>query len=249
MSQELWLEGIISIEAAIRSQNRDVHVVYVRQGKWDAEIRRMLGAAAESSIRVEHVEQEFIDSVANGKSHGGIIAEVGPRRFLSPGDLVAETSDPFVVMLDGIEDPFNYGQAIRALYAAGVHGLVVRPRDWPRAASVVARASAGASELMPIAVAESAKEAAEYFGKRGLRVACTRRGNAVSVYDADLQGPLFLLIGGEKRGITRSFLDRADIFLRIPYHREFSYSLGVAASAAIMGFEIMHRRQVDGEMP
>jgi 23S rRNA (guanosine2251-2'-O)-methyltransferase len=93
-----------------------------------------------------------------------------------------------------------------------------------------------------MAVAETAVAAADFFRKRGLVVACTAVTNSQSIYEADLTVPLFLLIGGEKRGITRSFLEQADLRLQIPYGRQFNRSLGAAASAAILGFEIMRQR-------
>ena len=104
---------------------------------------------------------------------------------------------------------------------------MLRPRNWLSAAGVVARASAGASELMPTALAETAAEAAAFFRARGLAVACAtdERGSA-SIYDTDLTVPLLLLIGGEKRGVTRSFLDHADLKLRIPYGRPMPHSPG-----------------------
>jgi 23S rRNA (guanosine2251-2'-O)-methyltransferase len=145
-------------------------------------------------------------------------------------------------MLDGIEDPFNFGQAIRALYAAGADGLVVRPRNWLSAAGIVARASAGTAELMPTAVAETSLDAATFFRQHGLTIACTSDKGATSLYDADLTGPLFLLIGGERRGITRSFLDQADLKVQIPYGRSFSFSLGAAAATAVISFEAARQR-------
>ncbi len=146
-------------------------------------------------------------------------------------------------MLDGIEDPFNFGYAVRVLYAAGADGLVVRPRNWTSAAGVVARASAGASELIPIAVAETALDAATALRTQGLTIACTVHKQSISIYNANLTIPLFLVIGGEKRGITRSFLDKADLLLHIPYGRAFAQSLGAASAAAILGFEIMRQRR------
>ncbi|MEJ2746907.1 MAG: TrmH family RNA methyltransferase, partial [Anaerolineae bacterium] len=116
--------------------------------------------------------------------------------------------------------------------------------NWLTAAGVVARASAGASELVPMAVAETAVAAAGFFRERGLVVACTAVTNSQSIYEADLTKPLFLLIGGEKRGITRSFLEQADVRLQIPYGRPFNRSLGAAASAAIVGFEVMRQRRL-----
>ena len=242
MTDLIWLEGRIAVTAAIHGQKRSIEVLYVKRGKWDRGMRGLVKRAEKAGIPVEIVDEAFISKNAGGQSHGGVLARVGPRRFNGLDELLAGAQNPLVVMLDGIEDPFNYGQAIRALYAAGVTGLVVRPRNWHSAAAVVGRASAGAAELMPTAVAETALEAAAFFRARGLLVACTARESAVSIYDADLRQPIFLLIGGEKRGITRSFLDQADVRLRIPYGRSFQYSLGAAASTAVIAFEIQRQR-------
>ncbi len=242
MTQQSWLEGAISIEAVLQGRNRDIEVVYVQPGKWNRDRARLLQRLKQAGIPVEQVTAEFIEEKAGGKSHGGMIAQAGSRRFVSLAGLVEGVAAPFVVMLDGFEDPFNFGQAVRTLYAAGVDGVVVRPRNWLTATDVVARASAGASELVTMAVAETAVAAAAFFRERGLVVACTAVNNSQPLHEADLTVPLFLLIGGEKRGITRSFLNQADLRLQIPYGRQFKRSLGAAASAAIIGYEVMRQR-------
>ena len=236
------LEGIVSVAAALKSQSREIHALYIRRDKWDREILDLEKAATSAGVAAERVDADVIDSYATGSSHGGIIALAGPRKYLELQDLLKGKAVPFIAMLDGVEDPFNFGYAVRSLYAAGVDGLVVRPRNWRSAASVVARASAGASELIPTAVAPTALDAAAVFKEQGLAIACTAHKQAVSIYNAQLSVPLFLVIGGEKRGITRSFLDKADILLQIPYGRAFTQSLGIAAAAAILSFEIMRQR-------
>jgi 23S rRNA (guanosine2251-2'-O)-methyltransferase len=146
-------------------------------------------------------------------------------------------------MLDGVEDPFNYGQAIRALYAAGAHGLVLRGRAWEGAEAVIARASAGATERMPTTVVESPLEAVAHFKGRGLRVVCTSGtpGNC-SIYESDLSQSLLLIIGGERRGIMRSLLQEADLQVRIPYGGEFRHALDITSATAILAFEVMRQR-------
>ena len=87
-----------------------------------------------------------------------MIALVGERQYVSLADLLPDSAIPFIVMLDGIEDPYNFGFTIRALYAAGVHGIVLRPRNWTSASAVVGRASAGTVERMPLAIADKAQK-------------------------------------------------------------------------------------------
>ncbi len=250
--EKIWLEGIVSIEAVLHSQNRDVTCIYLHlpaKRKGDRRVVRLCKTAVSRNIPIQEVDQPFIDTHATGNSHGGVLAEVGARRFVGLDDLLLgerpyTEKRPFIVMLDGIEDPFNFGQAVRSLYAAGIDGLVLRPRNWTTAASVVARASAGATELMPMAIADTAVSAATFYKKKGLTIACSSDKEAQSIYQTDLTISLFLLIGGEKRGITRSFLDQADLRLQIPYQRPtYKQSLGVAASAAIFGFEISRQRK------
>lgn len=247
MNDEIvWLEGSISVEAALSGGCREVTAVYVqradgrRHDRRQARLRQLADAAG---VPLQLVDEAFIAARVSGQSHGGVVAAVGPRRFVTLAELIAGQERPFVVMLDGIEDPFNFGQALRSLYAAGAAGVVVRPRNWFTAAGVVARASAGVSERMPIAIAETAETAADYFRQAGLKIAATSSQQAISLYEADLRVPLFLLLGGEKRGITRSFMTQADLILQIPYAQpRFQHSLGVVASAAIVAFEVRRQR-------
>ena len=238
------LEGFISVSAALAGGRRKVYRLQLREGKEDGQTRHLEQMARKAQIKIERVPAETIDTQAGGRTHGGVLAHVGPYRFAELASLTAGKSAPFIAMIDGVEDPFNFGASVRALYAAGADGLVLRPRNWLSAAGVVARASAGASELIPTAIAETVSEAATFFRASGLAVACaTDERGSVSLYNADLTGPLFLLIGGEKRGITRSFSEKADLNLRIPYGRPLPHSLGTASASAIIAFEVMRQRQ------
>ncbi len=243
----MTVEGHVSVEAALEAGVRPVHRVWAtRPG--DRRLGRLRALARERDVTIETVDATLIDELATGRSHGGVIALVGPRRDRSVGELLAEVGETsFIVMLDGIEDPFNFGQAVRALYAAGVDGIVVR-RSWETALTTVTRASAGATELLPTASAASPEDAAESCRRRGMRVAvAVSDPGANDLHAADLSGGLFLLIGGERRGVTRSFVDQADVQVRIDYGRERAPDLGAAASAAIIGFEALRQRRGQAE--
>lgn len=235
------LEGHISVGAVLQSGSRPVEKLLVVSGVIDRETARLVREAEHMQIPVQRVPAAEIDALAQGKSHGGVIAFAGARQFV-PLEALISAPDPFIVMLDGVEDPFNFGQAVRAFYAAGAHGLVLRPRNWMSAAGVVARSSAGASELMPTALAETTQAAAEFFRAHGLRVAVAAKDRATSIYETDLSGGLFLVIGGEKRGTTRSFVQAADLRLSIPYGRNYPHALGTTPASAVLAFEIMRQR-------
>ncbi len=243
----ILFEGFVSVEAAISGRCRPVNAVYVDEARADMPRNRKLCEAARGDgVSVELVSRSTVDRMASGRTHGGIVASVGERSFCDPDDLL-EDPDPFIVMLDGIEDPFVFGYAVRALHAAGAAGLVVRSRTWGASETIVARASAGASELIRIAVTDGPDEAAELYRSRGLHICATgRSANTTSIYDADWTVPTFLLIGGERRGIQRSFLDGADAVCTIPYGREFSRSLGTASACAVIAFEAARQRMVGG---
>jgi 23S rRNA (guanosine2251-2'-O)-methyltransferase len=237
------LEGRVSIEAALEGGVRPVHEI-LSTNPADRRLAHLRAAAAAHGVPIRRIPQEEVASLATGRSHGGTLAIAGARRYLEMDELLARLGpQPFVVMLDGLEDPFNLGQAIRSLFAAGTDGLVVRARSWENAAGTVARASAGASEVIPTATVDGPQEAADACRQRGLQIACAAsRPDAIPLHSADLTGPTFLLIGGERRGITRSFVDDADVRLRIPYGRRGAHALGAAAAAAVIAFEALRQR-------
>jgi 23S rRNA (guanosine2251-2'-O)-methyltransferase len=240
---ELVLEGHRSIEAALEAAVRPVHrVLAVRPG--DRRLGRLRALARERGVVIEAAEPDRVEELALGRSHGGVVAFVGAREPVALAAVLAEVGEsPLLVMLDGIEDPFNYGQAVRSLYAAGVAGLVVR-RDWDTALATVTRASAGATELMTTATVSDAPAAATEARAAGLRVLCAIADrSAPDLHEVDLRGGLLVLVGGERRGVTRSFVAEADGVLRIGYGREPAPPLGAATAAAIIAFEALRQRR------
>jgi 23S rRNA (guanosine2251-2'-O)-methyltransferase len=148
-------EGAIAVLALLESDKRRVHRVLIDARKDAEEIDDVLAAARERRFTVERSDAAEIARLAaahgtGGTTHGGVIALAGPRRYPSLADSAfGPAGDDWHVMLDGIEDPFNFGQSVRALYAAGAAGLVLRQRSWRGGDGIVARASAGATERMP----------------------------------------------------------------------------------------------------
>lgn len=247
----IYLFGAIAVEAVLSAGTREVHRVWVDADLDYRKIEPVRRAAKARRMELVPQTREELDTRVGDPKHGGVVAEVGPRQFLSLQELLEMTGreKTFIVMLDGIEDPYNFGQAVRSLYAAGCHGVVVRPRNWAmadgQAPALIARASAGTSEFMPMAVAETPEEAAAFFKEKGLVVAAAADGQeAVPLHEVDLKQPLFLLIGGEKRGVKRSFLSGADLVIEIQYGRPFEHSLGTVAAVSVLGFEVVRQRAV-----
>jgi 23S rRNA (guanosine2251-2'-O)-methyltransferase len=243
------LEGHRSIEAALVGRSREVFsILAVRPG--DRRLRRLRALARDAGVTISSVNEARVDELAAGSTHGGVVAIVGPRRYLALDELLGSAGrDPLLVMLDGVEDPFTYGQAVRALYAAGANGLIVPARTWDSAAAIVARSSAGSSELLPTAQVAGVDEAAEQCRAAALQVVCAvTAADAVPLQELDFQGGTLVIIGGERRGIRRSFVGQCDLRVAIPYARPQAPPLSTAAAAAVIGFEA-YRQRGDIERP
>ena len=245
----ILLEGMTSISALLNTNpsinDRKIQKIQIDDTKRRskaAEIGFLISKSKELGFTIEFVTSEVIDRASVGSSHGGIIAFCSDRSY---PDLSVDHIQPngFYIYIEGIEDPYNFGNAIRSLYAAGADGLIIPPRNWMNVAGVVAKASAGTSERLPIYVSDS-DTVVSIFHQAGYRVLSAGIRDSVSVFDADLSYPILLVIGGEKRGISRSILNESDQILRIDYGREFRGSLTAASSAAVLAFEILRKNRV-----
>ncbi len=240
------LLGAIAVRAAIEAGTREVFRVWVDRDRDDMPTRRLTKLCQSKDVRWSPAGEGKLDELAGVSSHAGVVAEVGPRRFEPAGDLIARCT--WITMLDGIEDPYNFGHTVRALWAAGCEGVLVRPRNWaqggPEAEAVIARSSAGATERIAMAITESPQEAMQMVkGTGDWQVVATGQGEgAVSYSQVDFKRNTLLLIGGEKRGLRRSFLSTVDRVVTVPYGRRFDAALGTVAAAAVLSFEVARQR-------
>lgn len=248
--EENLFEGIVSFRALIEAQksefnNRKIKKVYYAEEKISQssgkELSYIKAKSWEYGFELELCTRDKIDEMTIGTSHGGIAILTGEREIPSISESFIK-SDGFYVMLDGIEDPYNFGYALRSLYAAGVDGIVLSFRNWMSAAGVVCRSSAGASEMLPMAVCNVTEELL-MFKKRGYKIVCADIDNSVPVYEADMKKPILMIVGGEKRGISKSVMDLADTVVRLDYGREFPAALSAASAASILAFEVFRQER------
>ncbi len=245
MIDSAWLEGMSSISALIKgmesgkNSRRILRVLIdaAKQDKKHPEIGFLKAKAMEWGFSVELTDAASIAEIAIGNTHGGILAECTPRvlpEFSS--DIIVDRGVYF--MVEGIEDPYNFGYTVRSLYAAGVTGLIVGPRNWMGAAGVVARSSAGCSELMDIYMSDPL-DAIQLLKSKNYQILCAGIRDSESLFQTDLSAPLCVVLGGEKRGVSRAVLEQVDRTVRIDYGTSFGGSLSTAASAAVFAFEIL----------
>lgn len=241
-SSSTIFEGMTSIRAVLASQNpgrRKIETILFDLAKEKSkakELGYLRRISSEHNFTVEGLPTDELDRLTVGNTHGGILAVCTDRLYSAPRPEDIRP-DGFYAMIEGIEDPYNFGYAVRSLYAAGVDGIVLSPRNWMSAAGVVCRASAGASELVPVFVAEQ-EASISLFKTLAYKVVCADIENSVSLYEADLKKPIFLIVGGEKRGISRAVLNAADQIVRIDYGREFKASLSAASASTVLAFEV-----------
>lgn len=242
-------EGMVSIRAVINAtdnsiSDRRIKKVIVSSSKAKKRAKELSYIKARSydlGYTIETISDERFEAMTVGNTHGGLLCECTARNIpeLSGEDI---KPDGFYVMIEGIEDPYNFGYAIRSLYAAGADGIILTPRNWMSAAGVVCRASAGASETIPMFMCEPLT-AARIFKDKGYSVICSDIKNSVSAYETELKYPIFLIVGGEKRGIGSELLSVCDKIVRLEYKSDFGMALSAASAASILAFEIMRQNR------
>ena len=239
------MEGMVSFRAVIRGiesgvSNRKIEKVIfdtARKKNLKSHLSYIRAMSAKYNFPIEEVTKETIESLAIGSSHGGLLIFTSERTLPTLSEIPKK--DGFYVLLNGIEDPYNFGYALRSLYAAGVDGIIVGKRNWMSAAGVVCRASAGASEEMPVYIAESETDAAKLFKQSGYRFVAADLENSTPMTKANLKKPILLAVGGEKRGLAADLLAMADEIVRIDYGREFKEALSAASAASILSFFVL----------
>ncbi len=249
MTTSIVIEGKISVNAVLQSKYRKVLTLFYdvaklqrkRKSKPEKSVKQILESVKSKEIKIEAVDQNWFETHANGKTHGGIAAIVSERIYQKIFEFLNSKSGIYF-FLDGIEDPFNLGYTIRSLYAAGIDGIVMKQRNWCEVEAIIIKSSAGTSELIPIALVEDLESTIDIFKSNNYTIACTDKDKGLSIYQSKLKAPLFIVIGGEKRGTNRTFLDKADLILTIPYKREFNGALSLNSAATIIGFEILRQQ-------
>lgn len=243
-------EGLTSIRAILKGKEnaendrKILRILYdtERESAHKKELAWLKHRGEENGFTIEPSDASTLNELTVGSSHGGIVAECSERSIPPLSIDFAPKRNGFYVMIQGIEDPYNFGYALRSLYASGVDAVILPERNWMSAAGVVCRSSAGASEMLPIYSAD-ALFAAKLFKGNGYSIVCADTRTENLLHKTELKKPLLLIVGGEKRGISRSLLDLSDTVVMIPYGRSFDAALSAASAATILGWEIYRQNE------
>lgn len=242
MEQYTYAEGAISVKAVLQNRSREIFEIYVSEKKLsDRNIRYIVEEAKRQGIKPKTVSPEFFENKTFGKTVGGIVAAVGERKLVAAEELLKD-ENPFIAIIEGVEDPYNFGAALRSLAAAGATGIILPERNWMSAANTVIKSSAGASESLKAAMPEDIGEFLRLAKAEGFEIVAAERKNATSLFETDLTGPTVLAIGGEKRGLSQKISAEVTKNVFIPYGSGFRNALGTAAATAVFAFEILRQR-------
>ncbi|MBO5715395.1 MAG: RNA methyltransferase [Clostridia bacterium] len=243
-------EGMTSISSVISSienhisQRKILKVFYnadKKKSKYN-ELKFLDIKSKELGFELIPASHTTIDELANGKTHGGIIAicsKVAMPILTNPNQII---DNGFYIVLDGIEDPFNFAYAIRSVYASGADGVIVPTYRFNNAQGLICKGSAGTSELIDIFECDILN-AIDIFKSKGYKVASAGIRDSVSLYDADLKKPLLLIVGGEKRGISSEVLAKSDMVVRVDYGKTFKGSLTASSAATVLAFEVYRQNR------
>jgi 23S rRNA (guanosine2251-2'-O)-methyltransferase len=238
------LEGRASVLAALEARGRAVHEVLVAREAKPEKVREVLSAAGRRGVPVRRVPMEEIGKLAHGKTHGGVIAICSPRPPTSPEGLLELLRNlaepPLLLLLDGVDDPRNLGMCLRTAEALGAHAVLVRKRAWTFDPVEVARPSSGAFERMPLVLFDGSKLIEDLRAAGVAPIACLA-GAVRTMHETDLRGPVALVIGGEKRGISAAVRALCSRRMAIP-SKPGAASLSLTHAAAVVLAEAMRQR-------
>lgn len=206
--------------------------------------KKIASMAREKKIVVQYVDKIALDKLAPGRPHQGIAAYVAAKDYVSVNEILESAKrrgeDPLIVILDGLEDPHNLGAVLRSCDGVGAHGVIIPARRAVGLTETVAKASAGAIEYIPVAKVTNLAQCIDELKEKGLWIAAIDM-DGENYSDADLTGPMALVIGGEGQGVSEIVRKKADYIISMPMKGKVN-SLNASNAAAIMLYEVDRQR-------
>lgn len=239
------IEGRNAVMEAFRS-GRTVDKLFVQEGLKDGPVLSILREAQKNKTIINYVSKERLDEIVEDSHHQGVVAQVAAYTYASVDDILKKAEEkgeqPFIILLDGIEDPHNLGAIIRTACLAGAHGVIVPKHRAAGLTSTVAKASAGALNYVPVAKVTNLGRTIDDLKKKGLWFVCADMGGT-RMYDLDLKGPIGLVIGNEGEGVSRLVREKCDLTASIPMKGEID-SLNASVAAGVLMYEVVRQRGI-----
>ena len=238
------VEGRNSVLELLES-GKDINKIFITKGERHGSINKIIAMAKEKKVIIVEKDKRKMEEMAQTENYQGVIAIVPPYEYCEIEDIIEEANkreeDPFVVILDGIEDPHNLGSIIRTAETAGVHGIIIPKRRAASVNSTVNKVSAGAVEHMKIARVNNISDSIEKLKKVGLWICGTDINTDKYYYNQDLTGPLGIVIGNEGSGISEKVKKNCDFLVKIPMKGKVT-SLNASVSTGIIVYEVVKQK-------
>lgn len=238
------LIGRNAVIEAIRS-GRGINKLLIADGDKEGSVKEVISLAKEQGIVIQFVERSKIEGIAGGQRHQGVLAYVAPVAYSDLETILqaAETKGeaPFLLLLDELEDPHNLGALLRTADATGVHGVLIPKRRSVPLTATVAKTSAGAVEYVPVARIGNIAQTLRKLKDKGFWVAGADMDGSQNYYEADLTGPLVLVVGSEGHGMSRLTKEQCDFIVKMPMVGKIN-SLNASVAGSILMYESMRQR-------
>lgn len=239
----LVIEGRNAVLEAFRS-GRTIDKLFVLDGCQDGPVRTIVREAKKHGVIISFVSKERLNQISTTGKHQGVIAYAAAYEYSEVEDMLklAEKrgEDPFLILLDNIEDPHNLGAIIRTANLAGAHGVIIPKRRAVGLTATVAKTSAGALNYTPVAKVTNLVKTMEELKERGLWFVCADM-DGEQMYDLNLTGPIGLVVGSEGEGVGRLVKENCDFIARVPMRGQIS-SLNASVAAGVLAYEIVRQR-------
>ena len=238
------IAGRNPVMEALKS-NTDINSIMIARGSGEGIIRAIAAKAKKQGIPVKEVSPVKLDALIPAKNHQGVVANISPIKFFALRDILKiaadKGEDAFIVILDGVEDVHNFGAIARSAEACGAHGIIIHKHGAAPVSSIAVKASAGALMHVPIVRVTNITKTIMELKEKGLWIAGTDMTGDSKYYEANLKGPIGVVIGSEGKGMSRLVRENCDFNVNIPMAGKMA-SLNASNAAAIVLFEVLKQR-------
>lgn len=239
------VEGRNSVLELLES-GRDINKIYIQAGEKHGSIYKIIAMAKERKVLISEIDKNKMKQMAQTENYQGVIAIVPPFEYAEVEDILEEAKnkneDPFIIILDGIEDVHNLGSIIRTAETAGAHGVIIPKRRAAAVNATVNKVSAGAVEHVKIARVNNLNETIRDLKEQGLWICGTDMDTNTYYDEQDLTGPIAIVIGSEGFGMSRLVKENCDFLVKIPMKGKIT-SLNASVSAGIVIYEAVKQRR------
>ena len=238
------VEGRNAVRELLNS-GRDINKIFIQKGEKHGSILEIIAKAKERRLLIQEVDKYKLDQMAQSDNHQGVIAIVPPYDYCDVDDILelakSKNENPFILILDGIEDPHNMGSIIRTAECCGVHGIIIPKRRSCSVNSTVNKTSAGAVEYMKIARVTNLNDTIKYLKENDVWIYGTDMNGSKFYTDEKYNGGVGIVIGSEGYGMSDLVKKNCDFLIKIPMKGKIN-SLNASVSAGIVMYEVMNQR-------